>query len=351
MRSTLWFFCSLILAAMPAFPQADVATATLKGTVTDESKSVLPGAKITVKDLDRDIVREATTDSAGTYQLPLLPPGAYEVRMSATGFVTRVLTRLELTVGQVTVINAALHVGTVNQEVMVSEEQPLIETERTQQANTINQAQVDTLPNINLTGYAPGFPTGTGGFVGYGTHIVQNNIYYRAGETVSWIRQRHAIKTGGDISRLMVGYDQGSNQNGIFNFSGNFTGDATSDFLLGLVQSASGGLGSLGNYGGVAKYSIGTQFQWFVQDDWKLTDRLTLNLGLRYEAFLPWRGRLANFDLGTGRQLLAVSSFNQKPIDTMIDNFRNTPYISSYYGQSGSHSLQQHYTTSLNLRR
>ena len=42
-----------------------------------------------------------------------------------------------------------------------------------------------TLPNVNLTGYAPGFPGASAGFVGYGTHIVQNNIYYRGSETAT----------------------------------------------------------------------------------------------------------------------------------------------------------------------
>ena len=164
-----------------------------------------------------------------------------------------------------------------------------------------------TLPAVNLTAYAPGNPTGTTGFVGYGLRIVQNNLYYRAGQTFTWIRNRHTLKFGIDASRMMVGYDQGSNQNGIFNFSGNFTGDAFGDYLLGAIQSANGGLGSLGNFGGVAKYSIGTQYQWFIQDDWKITDRLTLNLGLRHEFFQQWRGRLANFDIATNRQLLSVS--------------------------------------------
>ena len=170
-----------------------------------------------------------------------------------------------------------------------------------------------TEPSVNLTEYAPGNPTGAGGFVGYGLRIVQNNIYYRVAETITYIRGRHSLKFGGDVNRLMVGYDQGSNQNGILNFANNFTGDSFGDFLLGHPLSAQGGLGSIGDFGGVAKYAIGTRYQAFLQDDWKLTDRLTLNLGLRYEVFQNWRGRLANFDLGLNRQLLAGQNFYYEP--------------------------------------
>lgn len=162
-----------------------------------------------------------------------------------------------------------------------------------------------TEPSINLSEYGPGAGRASSGFAGYGLRIVQNNIYYRAAETLTYIRGRHSMKFGGDWNRLMVGYDQGSNQNGIINFQGSFTGDSFADYLLGIPISAQGGLGSIGNFGGVAKYSIGTRFQGFFQDDYKVTDKLTLNLGVRYEVFLNWRGRLANFDLATNRQLLA----------------------------------------------
>ena len=165
-----------------------------------------------------------------------------------------------------------------------------------------------TLPNFNLSGYAPGSPGASSGFVGYGSHIVQNNLYYRLGETFTWIRGAHTLKMGADVNRLMVGYDQGSNQNGVFNFGGTFTGDSTADFLLGWPLSATGGLGSVGNFGGVAKYAIGTQYDTFLQDDWKVTPRFTLNLGLRYEFFQQWRGRMADYQPATNRVLLAGSA-------------------------------------------
>jgi hypothetical protein len=81
-----------------------------------------------------------------------------------------------------------------------------------------------TEPSVTLSEYAPGTPNGSAGFVGYGLRIVQNNIYYRLAETMTYIRGKHSLKFGGDVNRLMVGYDQGSNQNGILNFANNFSG-------------------------------------------------------------------------------------------------------------------------------
>ncbi len=172
-----------------------------------------------------------------------------------------------------------------------------------------------TEPSVNFPDWNPGAGRASSGFAGYGLRIVQNNIYYRAAETMTYIRGKHSMKFGGDVNRLMVGYDQGVNQNGIFNFQNSFyTDESFADYLLGMPSSANGGLGSISpSFGGVAKYSIGTRFQGFFQDDWKLTDKLTLNIGVRYEVFQTWRGRLANFDLGTNRQLLAGTKQYYEP--------------------------------------
>lgn len=196
-----------------------------------------------------------------------------------------------------------------------------------------------TEPSVNFPDWNPGAGRASSGFAGYGLRIVQNNIYYRAAQTFTYIRGAHSMKFGGDWNRLMVGYDQGSNQNGIFNFQNSFyTDESFADYLLGMPQTATGGLGSISpSFGGVAKYSIGNRVQGFFQDDWKLTSTLTLNIGFRYEVFQNWRGRLANFDLGTNRQLLAGRNeyyqpgiglvqtnsevLPERPINTDMNNF------------------------------
>jgi len=139
---------ALLTVTVSALAQVDVSTATLRGTVTDPDGAVIAGATVTVKNPGRGLSRVVKSGSDGTYQLPLLQPGIYEVEIEAAGFSKEVIANVELNVGQSVIYDIRLRLGAVTSVVDVIADAPLIQVEQTQQANTINQAQVENLPNI-----------------------------------------------------------------------------------------------------------------------------------------------------------------------------------------------------------
>ena len=112
---------------------------------------------------------------------------------------------------------------------------------------------------------------------------------------VSWTKGPHTMKTGVQAYWLRTDFLSSQRSSGIFNFNGQYTGDAVADFLLGYASSS-----SLSKWATLNFRTPYTHF--FVQDDWRVSQRLTLNLGLRYELSPPavdaYNG-IANFDLDT----------------------------------------------------
>jgi len=126
--------------------------------------------------------------------------------------------------------------------------------------------------------------------------------------------RRHLLHTGLQFWRQRVNtYEAGTNgRTGFMNFSGRFTagpgqltvagggtGAAEADFFLGLPESFGRGINSTGPWGQRANV-----FGIYFQDDWRATDTLTLNLGLRYETHSPWvevENRQVNFAPITGQ--------------------------------------------------
>ncbi len=133
---------------IPAFSQVDVSSATIKGTITDQNKAVVIGAIVTAKSTERGTTRTGKTGSDGSYVIPTLQPGVYEVRIEAQGFEAAVIPKAEITVGMTAVYDIELQPGGVKAQVEVTSEAPVIEVERTQQANTIDKRQVESLPNV-----------------------------------------------------------------------------------------------------------------------------------------------------------------------------------------------------------
>ena len=135
---------------------------------------------------------------------------------------------------------------------------------------------------------------------------VQRDNTWNASDSVSWVRGAHTIKTGIDFIRFQLNYQHNEMSRGSYTYTGAFTssdgnpgatGDAMADFLLGFPQDTSRDIGN------TQAYLRQNSFGGFLQDDWRVTPRLTINLGLRYEYVTPFtetRGNLLNLVYAPG---------------------------------------------------
>src|SRR5258706_7574491 len=120
-----WILGFCLMASLPL--HAQVAGATLSGTVMDQSGGVVPQVAITVKNIATGITRNSATSAAGFYSAPNLLPGTYEIRAAAQGFSSQVQTGIKLTVGEQQILNFTLQVGQMTQTVEVTTEAPNVE--------------------------------------------------------------------------------------------------------------------------------------------------------------------------------------------------------------------------------
>jgi hypothetical protein len=100
-------------------------------------------------------------------------------------------------------------------------------------------------------------------------------------EVVTKVNGPHELIFGGEVVRLIQDISNTNTQSGSFTFSSQFSGSNLADFLLGRATSFNQGAGQYQNVRG-AKYSL------FVQDNWRVTPKLVLNLGLRWDPFFPY---------------------------------------------------------------
>jgi len=157
----LLFACLMVLAPSLAFSQSQASTGVIEGTVSDPSGAAVPGAAVSIKNTATNLERSLTTDADGRFRGLLLPLGPYRVTVSLKGFATLVREGIELTVGQSANLALALKVSSVQEEIVVSADSPVIETTRTEGSDRINQAAVRGLPNngrnfLDFTKLTPG---------------------------------------------------------------------------------------------------------------------------------------------------------------------------------------------------
>jgi hypothetical protein len=151
----------------------------------------------------------------------------------------------------------------------------------------------DAVPNVRIAGYQ-----GTGGTAS--SHGANRTIQLL--DTLSWTKQNHTVKFGADYRYLTGLYTNvfASRRLGLYNFNGNVTADYLTNgvqtpyvpfeaFLLGIPDSD-----SIATVLEPDTHAYASHYGYFIQDDWKVSSRLTLNYGLRYEYHPMLRDHLNN---------------------------------------------------------
>ena len=121
-------------------------SAALTGTVKDMSGAALTGASVTVKHVDTGLVRAVEADANGNYSVASLPVGQYEVTAEKMGFRKEVRNGITLAVAQQAVVDLTLQVGSIEQQVTVTGEAPLVNTTVSSTSGLITESQVKDLP-------------------------------------------------------------------------------------------------------------------------------------------------------------------------------------------------------------
>ena len=116
-----WIFVILVVCILGTGKlHAQVAGATLTGTVKDSSGGVIPNAQVAITDVATAVVRTVSSNAAGFYIASNLLPGNYEVRVTASGFKTQLEKGITLTVGAEQQLDLLMQVGQMNQTVEVT---------------------------------------------------------------------------------------------------------------------------------------------------------------------------------------------------------------------------------------
>ncbi len=140
------YFLAALCAGSLAFAQQ---SATLSGTVTDSSSAVVPGASVAITNTATGEQLSAQTGSSGTFTIPLIKPGVWDVAVQAQGFKRFLQTGLKLETGTPVGLEIALEVGAVTEAVTVEASAPLLKTENSSVGLVVDNRSIANMPLIN----------------------------------------------------------------------------------------------------------------------------------------------------------------------------------------------------------
>src|SRR3989441_784849 len=121
-------------------------SATMSGVAHDANGGLVPGVTVTAKHTESGLTRTVITNETGSYRMPALPVGAYEVTAELSGFKQEVRRGVVLVVTQEAVVNFKLEVGDLKENVTVTEDAPLVNTTLSSTSGLVTREQIKDLP-------------------------------------------------------------------------------------------------------------------------------------------------------------------------------------------------------------
>src|ERR1039458_7262735 len=137
---------ALLTVAFFGSAMAQAPTATLVGTVRDTQRSVIVGADVSIRDVNTNAVRVAKTDAQGEYTVSDLDPSTYDVTISKAAFQEVENPSITLEALQTARFDATLPIGSVHQEVKVTEEVGVLNTENGEKGDVISPVEISEMP-------------------------------------------------------------------------------------------------------------------------------------------------------------------------------------------------------------
>ena len=148
MRRKLSCLLFLLLAFETAAMFAQSTNAgDIRGTVSDKTGAVIPGATVSVLNVDTGVSKDYVTNNDGLFDTSSIVAGSYKLTFTKQGFETYVRGPITLEVG-FTTVNAAMTIGSTTQQVIVTTDVPLLKTESGDQTATLESRDMSQMPNV-----------------------------------------------------------------------------------------------------------------------------------------------------------------------------------------------------------
>lgn len=157
----VWLLAAIAFLAFLPAANAQLYTGSVSGVVTDPSKAAVPGANVSLVDVEKGFVYPAKTNQEGRYVLRDVPPGTYRLSVEAVGFETQRRDRLKLDVNQNISFDFSMKIGTKTQVVEVVASGVHLQTEDAVTGQVIDRTFINDLPLVgrnamDLAFLAPG---------------------------------------------------------------------------------------------------------------------------------------------------------------------------------------------------